>query len=354
VKLEITILRHILPILLLPLACAKVTTNYADVGGGLTSEVGGNSGDGGSGTGGDSASAAVGGVSPTGGVGGTGGTTTSKGGAATGGIPGSGGATSAATGGAKATGGTSSVVGAGGATAVSTGGTVATGGTATTGAAGNTGASCSTAAFCDNFEANPVGGPAAGWSATGTWSVVADTTALVADQNVYANKTTGNATSQAGTANYSNASIEAHIKVTGFSSTSPSNSAGVFLRGNGSNDYDLSLGGDGKVYLRRSQTSSTEETCSSGTSNGPSNGSAVAVTTNGSGWFRLKLVVSGTVAAGITITGYVDSTASGAYTQVLQCTQATGTQYMYDGGTAGVFSKGSAPAEFDDVIISTQ
>ena len=146
--------------------------------------------------------------------------------------------------------------------------------------------------------------------------------------------------------------------MTSFSSTSASNAAGVFLRSNGTNDYDLSLGGDGMVYLRRSQISSTQETCTSGTS---SAASGVTVTTTGCtsanpctpGWFKLKLAVSGTVAGGITITGYVDPTGSSGYTQVLQCVQNPGTQYMIDTGTAGVFAKGSAPAEYDDVLIST-
>jgi hypothetical protein len=71
------------------------------------------------------------------------------------------------------------------------------------------------------------------------------------------------------------------------------------------------------------------------------------------GWFKLKLEVTGTVASGITITGYVDPNGSG-YTEVLQCMLSPGSTYMFDSGTAGVFSKSSAPAEFDDVLIVTQ
>jgi hypothetical protein len=192
----------------------------------------------------------------------------------------------------------------------------------------------------------------------GTWSVIADSTEATGDQLVYSNKNVSNSTSQAGTSSYTNATIEARLKVTSFSSTSASNAAGIFLRNNGTNDYDLSLGGDGMVYLRRSPISSTQETCSTGPS---SANSGVTVTTTGCssaspctpGWFKLKLAVSGTVAGGITITGFVDPTGSSGYTQVLQCVQNPGTQFMIDTGTAGVFAKGSAPAEYDDVLIST-
>jgi hypothetical protein len=243
------------------------------------------------------------------------------------------------TGGAKATGGL-----------ISTGGTPATGGSPPI-IVGDAGPFCPAGAeFCDDFEADAIGVAAAQWTAsTGTWSVTTDATELAGDQKVYAS-TGSNPLSKAGIGTYTNATIEARMRVTSFSSSSTSNSAGIFLRSNGSNDYDLSLAGDGKVYLRRSPTSSTEESCSGGASNG--NGVTVTTAT-GSGWFKLKLQVSGTVAAGITITGWVDPTGASGYTQVLQCTQATGTQYMYDSGTAGVFSKGNAPAEYDDVVITS-
>jgi|GEM_PF-4285314 len=323
------VIRHILPIVLLPFACAKVTTNYPDIDGGPDSGGGGNAG--GAGTGGLATSISVGGTAAA-----TGGARATGGVAAMGGVP--------ATGGSKATGGTSAVVG--------TGGTPATGGSSAV-ISGDAGTSCATgSAFCDDFETYTVGGPASQWtSTTGTWTVATDTTETAGDQKVYSNKTTGNASSQAGTGTYTNATIEARMKVTSYSSTSASNSAGIFLRSNGTNDYDLSVGGDGVVYLRRTPTSSTGESCSSGAN--ASTGSVVTVTTGGSGWFRLKLVVSGTVAAGIVSTGFVDATGSGVYTQVLQCTQSAGTQYMYDTGTAGVFSKGNAPAQYDNVIIST-
>ncbi len=327
--------RQILTLALLPFACAKVTTNYPDIDGGLDGGASGSANTGGAG--GSVTSIHSGGTTATGGVHATGGMVSAGG---TGGVVGTGGTVSGSTGGTKATGGTSTVAG--------TGGAPATGGSPVI--IGDAGTSCAAgAAFCDDFESYAVGGPASQWTATtGTWSVATDTTETAGDQQVYSNKTTGNASSQAGTGTYANASIEARMRVMSFSSSSASNSAGIFLRSNGSNDYDLSLGGDGIVYLRRSPTSSTGETCSSGTNSG----TGLAVTTSGSGWFRLKLTVTGTVAAGITVTGYVDPTGGGAYTQVLQCTQSTGTQYMYDSGTAGVFAKGNAPAEYDNVIIT--
>jgi hypothetical protein len=214
--------------------------------------------------------------------------------------------------------------------------------------------------LCDDFEANTVGGPAAGWVAgSGTWSVTTDPTQVAVDQQVYSNSATDNShsvagTVAAGTASYTNASIEAAIKVISFSGTSASNAAGIFLRSTSTGEYDLALGGDGRVYLRRSPTGSTEVPCTTGTSNGP--GLTVSNTgcTRCTGWFKLKLVVSGTVAAGITITGYIDPTGSSGYTQALQCIQDPGTQYMFESGTAGVFSKSGAPAEYDDVIITTE
>jgi hypothetical protein len=231
---------------------------------------------------------------------------------------------------------------------------LATGGVSTGGAAPSGGwtSTCATPgyAFCDDFEANTVGGPAAGWtSTTGTWSVTSDPTQVAGDQNVYSNASTSDSKSQAGSGTYANASIEAKIKVTRFSSTSGSNAAGVYLRGNGTNDYDLSLAGDGMLYLRRTPTSSTELGCTSGNSNGPSG--VTVGTTTGTDWFKLKLEVTGAAAGGIDITGYVDATGSG-YVQVLQCLLVSGA-YMFDSGTAGVFSKANAPAEFDDVLIMT-
>jgi len=335
-----TVNSRLLPIALLAYACAKVTTNYPDVDGGTDNGIGGGGGNGGIGTGG---SAGNGGI-------GTGGAVTFATGGAllTGGARGLGGLTSLGglTGGSPNTGG-----------AKATGGSIpGTGGTPPTGGAhpiivGDAGPFCPAgAAFCDDFESYTTA--ATQWTASsGSWSVTTDATELVGDQRVFANASTGNSMSSVSSGTYANATIEARMRVTSFSSNSASNSAGIFLRSNGTNDYDLSLGGDGKIYLRRSQTSSTEETCSSGTSNG----TGVPVTNAaGSGWFKLKLQVSGTVAAGITVTGWVDPTGSSGYTQVLQCTQATGTtQYMYDSGTAGVFSKSNAPAEYDDVVVTS-
>jgi hypothetical protein len=243
----------------------------------------------------------------------------------------------------------------------STGGVPSSGGAPTGGLApvgGWTSLCANTAyAFCDDFETNSVGGPAAGWTAgSGTWSVTTDPTQVAGDQQVYTNAATADSHTTAGTTAYASATIEATIKVLSFSSTSASNAAGIFLRNNGTNEYDLSLGGDGKVYLRRTPSSSTEVSCNSGTSNG----TGVTVSTSGcstsrpcTGWFKLKLAVSGTAAAGITLTGYVDPTASSGYTQVLQCTLTSGS-YLIDSGTAGVFAKGNAPAEYDDVVITTQ
>jgi hypothetical protein len=322
---------------LVVLGCAKVTTDYPDIGG---------SSGGGGGYAGSSPSAGSGNYSATGGY--------AYGGSANAGTATSGGA--APSGGRLSVGG--SPVGTGGTT--SSGGVPSTGGTATGGLApvGGWTSVCAApgSAFCDDFEAESVGGPAAKWTAgSGTWSVATDPTQVAGDLKVYTNSA-DNAHSVAGTATYTNASIEASIKVLSFSSNSASNAAGIFLRNDGTNEYDLSLGGDGKVYLRRTPTSSTEISCNSGTSNG----AGVTVSSSGcstsrvcTGWFKLKLSVSGTAAAGITITGYVDPTASSGYTQVLQCTVTSGS-YLIDAGAAGVFSKGSAPAEYDDVIITTQ
>jgi hypothetical protein len=322
---------------LVVIGCANVTADYADVAGSGGGEVGyaGSSASGGS------SSTATGGSA-------YGGSTNTGGGAQAGGASPSGGNPS---GGTPGTGGVPS-----------TGGLPSTGGVATGGLApvGGWTSVCAAPgyAFCDDFEANSVGGPATEWTAgSGTWSVSTDPTQVAGDQQVYTNTATADSHTVAGSTAYANATIEAAIKVASFSSTSASNAAGIFLRNNGTNEYDLSVGGDGQVYLRRSPTSSTELSCSSGTSHG----TGVTVNTSGcstsrpcTGWFKLKLEVSGTAAAGITITGYVDPTASSGYTQVLQCTLDPGAQYMIDSGTAGVFAKSNAPAGYDDVIITTQ
>ncbi len=332
-------IRNILPLALLGFACAKVTTHYPDIDGGL--DAGTNGSVGGSGSGGYVTSINVGGTPATGGARATGGLPSSN--PATGGANAAGGSMS--TGGVKATGG------------AATGGMPATGGAPIIVDAGPTCPPGST--FCDDFEAYAVGGPASQWTpGAGTWGVTSDTTQTAGDQQVYSNTSTSNSVSKAGTGTYANATIEARIRVTAFSSTSASNSAGIYLRSNGTNDYDLSLGGDGVVYLRRDPTSSTGESCT-GTASGNSNVTIAATGCPSSkpctpGWFKLKLVVSGTAAAGITITGYVDPTASGTYTQVVNCTQSSGSNYMYDSGSAGVFAKGNAPANYDDVVISTQ
>jgi hypothetical protein len=335
---------HILA--LLPFACAKVTTNYPAFDAGPADSAGGSGTGGASSSGGFSSSTSSGG-----------GATSSGGNRATGGLA------AVATGGVRAaTGGTASATGGApsaptGGTKAATGGTPGSGGAPGTGGAftGDAGSGCASGAlFCDDFEAYATAGPAGQWTAgSGTWSVVTDASEPAGDQKAYSNTGTSNASAKITSGTYTNASIEARIRVTSFSSTSASNSAGVFIRSNGSNDYDLSLGGDGKIYLRRDPTSSTEESCTSGTSNGAS---GIAMQTCSgkacTGWFRLKLSVMGTVAAGIVITGYVDATASGTFTQVLQCTQSTGASYMIDSGSAGAFAKGSAPAFYDDVIVN--
>lgn len=206
-----------------------------------------------------------------------------------------------------------------------------------------------------------VGSPATAWAVgAGSWSVASDATAPVGDRQVYANRSTSNSFSQAGSISLTNVTIEARIKVTSFASNSASNAAGIYLRNNGTNDYDLSLGGDGTLNLRRAQSTSTLHTCTSGAA---SVGSGVSLTAAGcspagycsAGWFKMKLAVSGTTSAGVVITAYIDPTASGTYTQAFQCTQAAGSSvYMVGSGSAGVFSKGSAQAEYDDVLISVQ
>jgi hypothetical protein len=242
--------------------------------------------------------------------------------------------------------------------ASTTGGRSATGGSLSAG--GSTSASCASGyVFCDNFESYTLGSLVTPWAAgAGIWSVVSDATAPVGDRQVYANKSASNSNSQAGSNVYTNATIEARIRVTSFASNSSSNAAGIFLRNNGTYDYDLSLGGDGTLNLRRTQATSTLHTCSSGAATAKSGVSITEADCSptgfcSAGWFKVKLAITGTISAGVTITAYVDATASGTYTQAFQCVQNTDSStYMVGSGTAGVFSKGSAQAEYDDVLIS--
>jgi len=340
-------------------------------GGSSEGAAGANSGSTSAVAGGDTSFAAGGASSSTGGAAASGGMNVTGGSVASGGALAAEETNVSVTGGSASAGGVTATEGskpAGGTAASggtpSTGGRVATGGVKSTGgvtvAGGGTAAACAAGyGFCDNFESYTVGNAATAWvPGTGTWSVGFDATAPAADQQVYSNKSTSNSTSQAGTAIYANASIEARIRVTSFSSTSSSSAAGLFLRNNGNNDYDLALGADGALYLRRAQNSSTAHSCSAGSATAPS-GITIASAGCAAGyctpsWFKLKLVVHGTTAAGITITAYIDRTGSSGYTQAFQCTQDPVTAYTFASGTAGVFSKGSAQAEYDDVLITVQ
>ncbi len=332
-------------------ACATEVETPVEGGNGTTSAGGAHGGAGGATTNGGTAGSGV--------LGGAGGSAASVGGgSSTGGAVAAGGSgggsagtsSSGGSAGKGGSGGSSGSAGSGGTSG--SGGTAGTGGTSGSGGSGGTGYQpvCNTQGFvfCDDFEDHTAGGGAAGWTTDGgSWTVFVDTGLPAGEQQVYRNTSTSDSGAKAGSTSYGDATIQARVKVTNFNSNSNSNAAGVYMRDNGSNAYNLALGGDGKVYLRRTLNSSTEIACASGTTNVVSGLTSPFENV----WIGLKLQVSGT-GASITLNGYID-TGSGFGSAVLSCTDPDSNTYEIATGTAGVFSKSGAPADYDDVMIST-
>ncbi|HMF39125.1 MAG TPA: hypothetical protein VKQ32_00460 [Polyangia bacterium] len=274
-------------------ACVPPSEPDAGAGGsGGTTGTGGGTGGGAAGTGGG-----AGGSTGTGGGAGRGGS-----GAGTGGSSGGTGGSSAGTGGSS-----------GGA-----GGSAGTGGGA--GAGG-----CPGYAFCDDFE----DGDAAGWTPIGgTWSVVADGSSVYRGAN-------GSANSLAGSATWTDQTVEARVKVVQFANMKAGSRGGVIARYADANTFYVFLY-DGTGGLRLLKTTDVPDnhtgTC----------GKVDANLTAGS-WHTLKLSVSGSTS--VRLQTFLDGA------PVHDCT-TTGTTVI--AGSAGMYVYGSNTiVEFDDVKVST-
>lgn len=270
--------------------------------------------------------------------------TASSGGAAAGASSKAGGANAAGNAGAatagaggKASGGTAAG-GAGGVSAAGAGNTAGKAGAGQAGSGGGTGgggsgtggssAMCATGiAFCDDFEDHN----ATGWTKSGgTWTVVDDGGDWVYE---------GSAASEeayAGDVGWTDQTVQANVKVISFGGTSDSYRAGILARRSGASSfYVFALGADGNLTLRKSTStpSGASGTC------GP-----LAAGIASSGWFTLKMTISGAVGA-VQIRTYLNGTLKH------DCLTSSSTVAS---GQAGVLTYGSNTiAHFDDVSVTT-
>jgi hypothetical protein len=238
-------------------------------------------------------------------------------------------------GGASSTGGTggSSIAGggAGGKASGGTGGSSSGGGGAGgggSGAGGSGSAVCDNGvAFCDDFEDQN----ANGWTKSGgTWTVVQD-----AADWVYAGGN-GSEEAYAGDGAWTDQTIEANVKVVSFGGTSDSYRAGIMARrSSGSNFYVFALGGDGKLTLRKSTSTPSGSTGAC---------AALAAGVDTTGWFTLKMAVTGN-AGSVRIQTFINDQPKH---------DCTTTSSPLTQGQVGVLTYGSGTvAHFDDVTVTT-
>ena len=168
-----------------------------------------------------------------GGAGGAGGAGAITGGAGAGGGSGGSGSSSGGTaGGASA--------GSGGASAGSGGASGGRGGSASAGSGGANPSGCPGYAFCDDFE----DGDADGWASIGgTWSVIADGGSVYRGAN-------GSGNAIAGTATWTDQTVEARVKVTQFGNTKAGFRGGVIARyANATTFYVFLVDGAGSLRV---------------------------------------------------------------------------------------------------------
>lgn len=169
--------------------------------------------------------------------------------------------------------------------------------------------------FSDNFDS----GNANNWTpTTGTWSVVQDS-----GSGVYSQTSTSEGRTSAGSASWSNYTVEAKVKVDNFNGTNRTYVAGRYKDGN--NYYAASLynSSGGKLEIRKkvSGSSSTLATKDYALSTGV--------------WYNVKLELSGS-----TIKLYINNTL-----------ELTATDSSLTTGAVG-FVTGKTLAKFDNVIVS--
>jgi pectate lyase len=249
--------------------------------------------------------------------GGTGGGSAGAGGGGGGGTGGAAGAAGASGGGTTGTGGRGGGTGGGSAGA---GG----GGAGGRGGAGGGGA-CPGHAFCDDFE----DGDAAGWTPIGgTWAVVADGSSVYRGAN-------GSGNAIAGSAAWTDQTVEARVKVVQFGNDKAGFRGGVIARyASASNFYVFFVDGTGALRVLMDNDTPSGHT-----------GGCAKVDANlapGS-WHTLKLTASGS--ASVRLQTFVDGA------PVHDCTTTSGT---VPAGSAGAYVYGSNTiVEFDDVTVST-
>ena len=223
--------------------------------------------------------------------------------------------------GGAAGGGTAGAGGGGG----SSGGSGGSSGPGGAGGGGRGGSVCAGGVFCDDFE----DGDAIGWVPIGgTWSVVSDGSSVYRGAN-------GSGNSIAGSASWTDQTVEARVKVVQFGNTKAGFRAGVIARyANATSFYVFLYDGSGGLRLLKDGDLP------------PSHAGACAKVdanlTAGS-WHTLKLVVSGSTT--VRLQTFLDGTA------IHDCTSASGT---VPAGAVGAYVYGANTiVEFDDVKVST-
>jgi len=235
-----------------------------------------------------------------------------------GGAGGSGGAAGTSGGagaaGSAGSGGTSGSAGSGG----------GAGGAAGAGGRGGSGGNCP-GAFCDDFE----DGDAIGWTPIGgTWSVIGDGGSVYRGAN-------GSGNAIAGSASWTDQTVEARVKVVQFGNTKPGFRAGVIARyANATSFYVFLYDGGGSLRLLKDGDLP------------PSHAGACAkidANLTAGSWHTLRLSVSGSTT--VRLQTFLDGT------PIHDCTTTSGT---VPAGAAGAYVYGSNTiVEFDDVRVST-
>jgi hypothetical protein len=226
-------------------------------------------------------------------------------------------------GGAAGTGGGGAGAGTGGSAGTGSAGSGSAGGAA--GDAGGSGSRCPGSVFCDDFE----DGDAIDWVPIGgTWSVVSDGSSVYRGAN-------GSGNSIAGSASWTDQTVEARVKVVQFGNTKPGFRAGVIARyANTTSFYVFLYDGSGGLRLLKDGDLP------------PSHAGACAkIDANlaAGSWHTLKLTVSGSTT--IRLQTFLDGT------PVHDCTSTSGT---VPAGAVGTYVYGSNTiVEFDDVKVST-
>jgi hypothetical protein len=236
----------------------------------------------------------------------------------------------AGTGGAAGSGGGAGAGGGGrGGAAGGSGGTAGTAAGGRGGAAGAAGAggssACAGYVFCDDFE----DGDAGGWAPIGgTWSVISDGGSAYRGAN-------GSGNAIAGSAAWTDQTVEARVKVTQFGNNKAGFRAGVIARyASAGSFYVFLVDGTGSLRLLDDEDTPAGHTGTCG---------KIDANLAAGSWHTFKLKVSGSTS--VRLQTFLDGTA------VHDCTSTSST---VPAGAAGAYVYGANTiVEFDDVKVST-